>query len=199
MLDRFLDAQRGDYAAALAEVRRGRKTSHWMWYIFPQIAGLGQSSTARYYSIRDLEEAREYYAHPVLGQRLREISGALLETATEEQEAHQEVDQWTAAVRNFVEHPVPKGWRNGWDLEKRQLYWEGSYQDPVETEERDAVCVAEIWRECLHGRIERIDTREQRRIAAALDSLDGWERATNVQRFKPYGRQRYWRKVCQQT
>ena len=78
MLDRFLDAQRGDYAAALTEVRRGRKTSHWMWYIFPQIAGLGQSSTARYYSIRDLEEAREYYAHPVLGQRLREISGALL-------------------------------------------------------------------------------------------------------------------------
>ena len=79
MLDRFLNAQRGDYAAALAEVRRGRKTSHWMWYIFPQIAGLGQSSTARYYSIRDLEEAREYYAHPVLGQRLREISGALLD------------------------------------------------------------------------------------------------------------------------
>ena len=79
MLDRFLDAQRGDYAAALAEVRRGRKTSHWMWYIFPQIAGLGQSSTARYYSIRDLEEAREYYAHPVLGQRLREISGGLLD------------------------------------------------------------------------------------------------------------------------
>lgn len=79
MLDRFLDAQRGDYAAALAEVRRGRKTSHWMWYIFPQIAGLGQSSTARYYSIRDLEEAREYYAHPVLGQRLQEISGALLD------------------------------------------------------------------------------------------------------------------------
>ena len=79
MLDRFLDAQRGDYAAALAEVRRGRKTSHWMWYIFPQITGLGQSSTARYYSIRDLEEAREYYAHPVLGQRLREISGALLD------------------------------------------------------------------------------------------------------------------------
>ena len=79
MLDRFLDAQRGDYAAALAEVRRGRKTSHWMWYIFPQIAGLGQSSTARYYSSRDLEEAREYYAHPVLGQRLREISGVLLE------------------------------------------------------------------------------------------------------------------------
>ena len=79
MLARFLDAQRGDYTVALAEVRRGRKTSHWMWYIFPQIAGLGQSSTARYYSIRDLEEAREYYAHPVLGQRLREISGALLE------------------------------------------------------------------------------------------------------------------------
>lgn len=79
MLDRFLDAQRTDYAAALAEVRRGRKTSHWMWYIFPQIAGLGQSSTARYYSIRDISEAREYYAHPVLGRRLREISSVLLE------------------------------------------------------------------------------------------------------------------------
>ncbi|MGN0981344.1 MAG: DUF1810 domain-containing protein [Candidatus Limivicinus sp.] len=79
MLDRFLEAQRGAYAAALAEVRRGRKTSHWMWYIFPQIAGLGQSATARYYSIRDLEEARAYYAHPVLGQRLREISSVLLE------------------------------------------------------------------------------------------------------------------------
>lgn len=78
MLDRFLEAQRGDYAAALTEVRRGRKTSHWMWYIFPQIAGLGQSSTARYYSIRDLEEAREYYAHPVLGQRLWEITSVLL-------------------------------------------------------------------------------------------------------------------------
>ena len=63
----------------LAEIRSGHKRSHWMWYIFPQIAGLGQSSTARYYSIRDLEEAREYYAHPVLGQRLREISGVLLE------------------------------------------------------------------------------------------------------------------------
>lgn len=79
MLDRFLDAQRTDYAAALSEIRRGRKTSHWMWYIFPQIAGLGQSSTARYYSIRDLAEAREYYAHPVLGHRLREISSVLLE------------------------------------------------------------------------------------------------------------------------
>lgn len=78
MLDRFIDAQKNSYAAALAEVRRGRKSSHWMWYIFPQIAGLGHSSTAQYYSIRDLKEAKEYYAHPVLGARLREISAALL-------------------------------------------------------------------------------------------------------------------------
>lgn len=140
-------------------------------------------------------EAMVYYQ---LGEKTY-ISGALQETAVQVQAEHQEDDQWIAAVRDFVERPTPKGWRNGWDLEKRQLYWEGSYQDPVETEEREAVCVAEVWCECLHGRIERIDTRDQRRIAAALDSLVGWERATNVQRFKPYGRQRYWRKVCQQT
>ena len=127
------------------------------------------------------------------------ISGTLLEAATQIQEEHQEVDQWAAAIRDFAERPVPKGWRNGWDLEKRQLYWEGSYQDPVETEERRTICAAEVWCECLHGRIERIDTRDQRRIAAALDSLPGWERGTNVQRFGPYGRQRYWRKICQQT
>lgn len=79
MLERFIDAQKSSYAAALAEIRRGRKSSHWMWYIFPQIAGLGHSSTAQYYSIHDLKEAKEYYAHPVLGARLREISSTLLE------------------------------------------------------------------------------------------------------------------------
>jgi uncharacterized protein (DUF1810 family) len=78
MLDRFIDAQKNSYAVALAEIKRGRKSSHWMWYIFPQISGLGQSSTAIYYSIRDLNEAKEYYAHPVLGARLREISTVLL-------------------------------------------------------------------------------------------------------------------------
>ena len=77
-LSRFLKAQEYDYAQALKEIRAGRKRSHWMWYIFPQLQGLGFSPTAQYYGIRDLEQAVDYMAHPVLGPRLVEISGALL-------------------------------------------------------------------------------------------------------------------------
>lgn len=71
-LDRFVQAQATTYDAALAELRQGRKTSHWMWFVFPQIAGLGRSPTARFYAIADLDEARAYLAHPVLGPRLVE-------------------------------------------------------------------------------------------------------------------------------
>ena len=78
-IKRFLDAQESDYNTALADIRAGRKGSHWIWYIFPQIAGLGRSGTATYYAIKDMGEAREYLAHPVLRQRLLEISEALLE------------------------------------------------------------------------------------------------------------------------
>lgn len=78
-LDRFVKAQEHDYATALREIRNGKKVSHWMWYIFPQIRGLGRSSTAQYYAIESLEEAKTYLAHPILGPRLREISQALLE------------------------------------------------------------------------------------------------------------------------
>ena len=77
-LDKFVSAQARDYDTALAEIRSGRKRSHWMWYIFPQLQGLGFSPTAQYYGIRDLEQAKDYMAHPVLGPRLVEISGALL-------------------------------------------------------------------------------------------------------------------------
>ncbi len=77
-LDRFLIAQEHSYDTALREIRAGRKRSHWMWYIFPQIAGLGMSYTAQLYSIQDISEARDYIAHPVLGARLIEISRALL-------------------------------------------------------------------------------------------------------------------------
>lgn len=77
-LDRFLIAQEHSYDTALREIRAGRKRSHWMWYIFPQIAGLGMSYTARLYSIADIDEARRYIGHPVLGERLIEISRALL-------------------------------------------------------------------------------------------------------------------------
>jgi uncharacterized protein (DUF1810 family) len=77
-LDRFVDAQRDSYAAALGELKAGTKRSHWMWFIFPQIAGLGRSETARFYAIRDIAEARAYLAHPLLGARLVEATEALL-------------------------------------------------------------------------------------------------------------------------
>ena len=77
-LSRFLEAQKNAYDTALREIRAGRKRSHWMWYIFPQIQGLGYSAMAQHYAIRDLGEAREYLQHPLLGPRLIEISTALL-------------------------------------------------------------------------------------------------------------------------
>jgi uncharacterized protein (DUF1810 family) len=86
-LNRFVQAQQGDYARALAEIKRGRKTSHWMWYVFPQFLGLGQSSMSRRYAIRSAAEARAYLAHPILGLRLRECFAALL--ALEGHSAHQ--------------------------------------------------------------------------------------------------------------
>jgi uncharacterized protein (DUF1810 family) len=75
-LERFVAAQDtgGTYERAIAELRRGRKTSHWMWFVFPQIAGLGHSPTSRLYAISSLAEARAYLAHPVLGPRLAECA-----------------------------------------------------------------------------------------------------------------------------
>lgn len=77
-LDRFVRAQVNDYDTALHEILSGRKRSHWMWYIFPQLRGLGHSSMAQYYGLQDLEEAKDYMEHPILGPRLVEISEALL-------------------------------------------------------------------------------------------------------------------------
>lgn len=76
-LERFVKAQDGVFEAALSEVRKGRKTSHWMWFVFPQVQGLGTSTNARLYAIGALDEARAYVAHPVLGPRLRAITKAL--------------------------------------------------------------------------------------------------------------------------
>lgn len=73
-LKRFVDAQAGVYAEALGELRRGRKTGHWMWFIFPQLRGLGRSSTAFYFGIDSLAEAKAYLAHGVLGARLVECT-----------------------------------------------------------------------------------------------------------------------------
>jgi uncharacterized protein (DUF1810 family) len=76
-LRRFVTAQEGVYESALSELRAGRKTSHWMWFVFPQIAGLGRSATAQRYAIASLEEAEAYLAHPVLGPRLLECARTL--------------------------------------------------------------------------------------------------------------------------
>jgi uncharacterized protein (DUF1810 family) len=86
-LKRFIDAQESSYAIALSEIKSGRKRSHWMWYIFPQIKGLGFSETSMYYAIKDIEEAEEFLRHPILGNRLIEISKELLKL--ESNNAHQ--------------------------------------------------------------------------------------------------------------
>jgi len=77
-LARFVEAQEPDYARALDEIRRGRKVSHWMWYVFPQAIGLGGSAMSQRYAIRSTGEARAYLAHPVLGPRLRTCAAAVL-------------------------------------------------------------------------------------------------------------------------
>ena len=85
-LERFYKAQKYDYETALSEIRNGRKESHWMWYIFPQVAGLGRSTMAEYYAIRSREEAKVYIEDPVLGKRLIEISQALLQVSSDDAE-----------------------------------------------------------------------------------------------------------------
>ncbi len=77
-LQRFVDAQKTVYDQALRELRAGSKASHWMWYVFPQIAGLGRSPTAVFYAIASCDEAKAYVAHPLLGPRLRECAEAVL-------------------------------------------------------------------------------------------------------------------------
>lgn len=76
-LQRFVDAQRTSFEVALAELQAGRKQSHWMWFIFPQLAGLGRSPTAIFYGIRSLHEARAFMAHPLLGDRYRQCVEAI--------------------------------------------------------------------------------------------------------------------------
>lgn len=81
-LERFIGPQAETFEAALAELRRGRKQSHWMWFIFPQLRGLGHSATSEFYGIASLDEARRYLAHPILGPRLRECAAAVNESGT---------------------------------------------------------------------------------------------------------------------
>jgi uncharacterized protein (DUF1810 family) len=86
-LERFKRAQEQAYETALAEIRNGRKRSHWMWYIFPQIAGLGSTDISRYYAIRDIREATDYLVDETLGIRLINICKALLELETSDAHA----------------------------------------------------------------------------------------------------------------
>ena len=77
-MQKFIEAQEAIYPQVLSELETGRKVSHWMWFIFPQIQGLGRSSTAQYYAIKDAEQARVYLRHPILGARLKECAEILL-------------------------------------------------------------------------------------------------------------------------
>ena len=77
-MQKFIEAQEAIYPQILSELEAGRKVSHWMWFIFPQIQGLGRSSTAQYYAIKDAEQAQAYLRHPVLGARLKECAEILL-------------------------------------------------------------------------------------------------------------------------
>ena len=78
-LKRFVEAQKNDYQTALAEIKNGKKRSHWMWYIFPQVQGLSFSETSKFYAIQDLKEAEDFLNHPILGSRLIQICEALME------------------------------------------------------------------------------------------------------------------------
>lgn len=91
-LERFVDAQERMYEMALAEVKSGKKLSHWIWYIFPQLKGLGESYNSHYYGIDDLDEARAYLQHPILGTRLREITNVLLQIDKNIKEIFGELD-----------------------------------------------------------------------------------------------------------
>ena len=109
-LDRFLKGQARNYDAALREIREGCKRSHWMWYVFPQIQGLGYSSTAQYYAIRDLCEAKAYLQHPILRERLLEISNALL--ALDSHNAS-EVFGWPDDMNRPKTQKPPFQWNSG--------------------------------------------------------------------------------------
>jgi uncharacterized protein (DUF1810 family) len=110
-LNRFVEAQEGDYENALAEIRNGRKRSHWMWYVFPQFEGLGFSSTSRRYAIKSLAEARAYLNHPVLGPRLVECIEAAL--SVEGRSAHDIFgspdDMKLRSCATLFAHVSPKG------------------------------------------------------------------------------------------
>lgn len=91
-LKRFLDAQGLMYEQALREIKAGKKEDHWIWFVFPQLKGLGKSNGSRYFGINDIDEARAYYNHPILGKRLKEVTNALLNNDKSAEEIFGELD-----------------------------------------------------------------------------------------------------------
>ena len=109
-LQRFLEAQVDAYPTALAEVQRGRKHSHWMWYIFPQLQGLGFSATSRYYALANAQEAAAYARHPVLGPRLVRLSEELLALASHDATrilGHPDDAKLQSCMTLFASLPIP--------------------------------------------------------------------------------------------
>ena len=127
-LERFIRAQEYDFQTALAEVRAGYKCSHWMWYIFPQLKGLGFSSTAQFYGINGKEEAKAYLEHPVLGARLREITSVLL---TLEHKSAVEIFGRTDAMKLRSSMTLFNAVANGEDIFQKVLnkYYGGKSDD----------------------------------------------------------------------
>ena len=91
-LQRFLNAQELFYEQALREIKAGKKEGHWIWFVFPQLKGLGKSNNSRFYGISSIDEARAYYEHPVLGKRLKKAANALLKSSKSAQEIFGELD-----------------------------------------------------------------------------------------------------------
>ena len=131
-LDRFLEAQERDYYRALIEIRSGRKRTHWMWYIFPQFAGLGVSQLSQKYAIRNLSEAMAYISHPILGPRLIECAEAVLgiegHSATEIFGTPDDMKLWSCATLFEIVSPP------GSVFERLLTKYYGGRRDPLTLE-----------------------------------------------------------------
>ena len=121
-LQRFLDAQALIYQQALKEVEAGKKEDHWIWFIFPQLKGLGKSNSSRYFGISGIDEARAYYEHPVLGTRLREVTAALLMNDKSAEEIFGKLDaQKVRSCMTLFNHIVKYVLENEDDLFQKAL------------------------------------------------------------------------------
>lgn len=122
------------------------------------------------------------------------LTGQLARDAIDQQAAHREAETWEGQIAQWLDKPVPLDW-DGWDVERRRLWWQGDYldADKVETRPRDKVCIAEVWAECF-GQGARIEVKDSRRIGSILSCLPGWVNSKTSRVTGPYGKQRIW--VC---